>query len=102
MITTSRPSEWDELLPSPGGTVRSLATAAISAERREVALNAYGRTATIIVDCPDCGGKMYATFTGYPHAVRWDPQSKTPRKIDCVGREVSPAESASGASTGCP
>lgn len=90
MITTSRPSEWDEVLPAPAGTVRSLATAAVSVERREEQLNAYGRTATLIVDCPACGGKMYATSTGYPHGVRWDSMSPTPRKIDCVGREVSP------------
>lgn len=88
MITTSRESDWASLLPSPAGTVRSLATAFVSAERRELELNEAGRTAQCISPCSDCGVWAYETATGYPHGVRWVRLGERYVKVNCVGKEV--------------
>jgi hypothetical protein len=45
-----------------------------------------------IVQCPHCGGYRYESFSGQPHAVRWDMSAKVARLVDCVGREVPPRE----------
>lgn len=64
MITSSRPGEWDSLLPAITGSVR--------------------HELSRLEPCVDCGALR--RVSPHPHAPHW----RGSRRVDCAEREVAP------------